>query len=245
LNLGHEQYSNETIKFAREFGVHGIGVCWDYSMFVAALIVSLGGHARIVGTDVKERGGHVYPEVYLGRLVNNYNPSIHSIFNEILQYDNADKIYFHRDTATDDLWLNFDLTADYPGGPFMSDNKTGIVEWIDESFADTYPGWSIYTRHNTGQKTIQQGSPQSSEERWERLMNEIYECESKSDSSFASCPQATLEELETLRHYIESSCITPGEKYPACIHVKLGENPVYSLFTKLNDNVYRWHGWIV
>ena len=97
------------------------GDCDDHSVFMAACIKSIGGTTRLIHTK-----GHIYPELYIGtqKDLEQINYAIKKVLfpaeskNQTLNY--------HIDERGD-VWLNFDYTAKYPGGPFMNEEILGAL----------------------------------------------------------------------------------------------------------------------
>jgi tetratricopeptide (TPR) repeat protein len=98
--------SNELIAQAKNTGYSGVGDCEDYSILMAALIEAIGGTTRI-----NQACGlgfcHAYPEVYLGR-ANADDHRVEKILAWLKDKYNTDKIIFHRNPVTDEVWLNLD-----------------------------------------------------------------------------------------------------------------------------------------
>ena len=98
------------------------GDCDDHSILMAAAIKAIGGEVRLIQTK-----GHLYPEVKVGH-IDDLNTIINLIKKELFYKESLGKsIYYHLD-GQDNVWLNFDYTARYPGGPFMDDSIIGILE---------------------------------------------------------------------------------------------------------------------
>ncbi|MFC1731567.1 hypothetical protein ACFL6I_14720 [candidate division KSB1 bacterium] len=96
------------------------GDCDDYAIFIAACIKAIGGEVRLIRTP-----NHLYPEVKIC-VEKNFDP-VHYLIKEIL-FENESRnksVYYHKDDGY--IWLNFDYTADYPGGAFLSEEINGIL----------------------------------------------------------------------------------------------------------------------
>jgi tetratricopeptide (TPR) repeat protein len=115
--------SNEVIDQAKNTRYSGVGDCEDYSILMAALIEAIGGTTRI-----NQACGlgfcHAYPEVYLGR-ANADDHKVEKILSWLKDKYNTDKIIFHRNPITDEVWLsldadnlsaNRDRSREHPGG---------------------------------------------------------------------------------------------------------------------------------
>jgi len=100
------------------------GDCDDYAVLMAALIESVGGAARIVyaknGTI-----GHAYPEVFIGTTPEEFERGAGYIRSRY----GVETIGCHvTEGETGTLyWLNLDLTARHPGGPFYPDDGERVA----------------------------------------------------------------------------------------------------------------------
>ncbi|MFO7722641.1 MAG: hypothetical protein R6V49_05385 [Bacteroidales bacterium] len=114
--IGEEYYAR-----ASESMHHLSGDCDDYSILMAACIRAVGGEVRLVHTK-----SHLYPEVKVchqrdfDKIINLIKRNLY--FKESL----GGSIYYHID-RDDYIWLNFDYTTRYPGGPFMNEAIIGIL----------------------------------------------------------------------------------------------------------------------
>lgn len=128
--------SNELIDQAKNTRYSGIGDCEDYSILMAALIEAIGGTARI-----NQACGlgfcHAYPEVYLGR-ANADNHMVEKILAWLKDKYNTDKIIFHKNPITDEVWLsldadnlsaNRDRSREHPGGSLREQcvHQAGVI----------------------------------------------------------------------------------------------------------------------
>ncbi len=95
------------------------GDCDDYSILMASSIMAIGGEARIVITS-----GHMYTEVKVGKVedLDKISYAVRALFPDEI---NGGKIHFHETNG--DLWLNFDYTAGYPGGPFLEPELYSVI----------------------------------------------------------------------------------------------------------------------
>ena len=98
------------------------GDCDDYAILMAALIKAVGGEVRLVRTS-----NHLYPEVKICSY--DQFPEIINIIKNRLFFKESlgNRIYYHLD-EWNNVWLNFDYTNIYPGGPFMEEDIIGIME---------------------------------------------------------------------------------------------------------------------
>lgn len=97
------------------------GDCDDYSILMASSIMSIGGEARIVITT-----GHMYTEVKVGTIddLEKVSLAIRTLFPDEVS---GGKIHFHETGG--DLWINFDYTAGYPGGPFLEPELYSVINF--------------------------------------------------------------------------------------------------------------------
>lgn len=98
------------------------GDCDDHAILMAAAIKSIGGEVRLIQTK-----GHLYPEVKVGNIKD--MPDLIMLIKKDFFYKESlgKSVYYHLDSK-DDVWMNFDYTAKYPGGPFMDETIIGILE---------------------------------------------------------------------------------------------------------------------
>ena len=112
------------------------GDCDDFAVLMASLIEAIGGSARVIVAWGPE-GGHAYCEVYVGS-----EKDLEELIDWICEYSDeygtlSQKIYrwlvgqnyvFHyHKTASGEVWLNLDWSAEYPGGPFFKSYKAYAV----------------------------------------------------------------------------------------------------------------------
>ncbi len=113
---GEEYYAK-----ASESMHHLSGDCDDYSILMAACIKAVGGEVRLIHTK-----SHLYPEVKICHM-RDFDKIINLIKRKLfLKESLGGSIYYHlgRD---DNVWLNFDYTTRYPGGPFMDEAILGML----------------------------------------------------------------------------------------------------------------------
>lgn len=98
------------------------GDCDDYSILMAACLKSIGASVRLVRT-----ANHIYPELGFESKADLDNV-IYLIRNKLFKKDAKNKtIHYHTD-SNGKLWLNMDYTAPYPGGKFLDENTTAVLE---------------------------------------------------------------------------------------------------------------------
>lgn len=97
------------------------GDCDDHSILMAACVRAIGGTPRLIHTK-----GHIYPEMLIGSL-NDLETVNFLIKNILFPKESAHKqLHYHIDERNQ-IWLNLDYTASYPGGPFMSEEILGAL----------------------------------------------------------------------------------------------------------------------
>ena len=113
---GEEYYAK-----ASESIHHLSGDCDDYSILMAACIKAVGGEVRLIHTK-----SHLYPEVKICHM-RDFDKIINLIKRKLfLKESLGGSIYYHVD-RDDNVWLNFDYTTRYPGGPFMNEAIIGLL----------------------------------------------------------------------------------------------------------------------
>lgn len=97
------------------------GDCDDHSILMAACVKSIGGTPRLIHT-----GGHIYPEILIGKKAD--LEIINFLIKKVLfiEESKGKTIHYHIDERNQ-IWLNLDYTATYPGGPFMSEEILGAL----------------------------------------------------------------------------------------------------------------------
>lgn len=97
------------------------GDCDDHSILMAACIKSIGGVPRLIHTD-----GHIYPEILIGSR-KDFEAINYLIKKELfVEESKGQTIHYHIDERNQ-IWLNLDYTAHYPGGPFMHEAILGAL----------------------------------------------------------------------------------------------------------------------
>ncbi len=116
----HDPKDQDYYACASETLQHLAGDCDDYAIFMATCIKAIGGEARLIRTP-----NHMYPEVKICKEKN--FERIHYLIKERLfqKESKYKKIHYHLDDGY--VWLNFDYTASYPGGKFISLEITGML----------------------------------------------------------------------------------------------------------------------
>ncbi|MNF34641.1 hypothetical protein D3C85_364420 [compost metagenome] len=109
------------IATASESLLYFSGDCDDHSILMAATIRSIGGTPRLIHTK-----GHIYPEILIG--TRNDLDKINYLIKNVLFVDESHKkeLHYHIDERNQ-VWLNLDYTATYPGGPFLSEEILGAL----------------------------------------------------------------------------------------------------------------------
>lgn len=120
-NYVHDPKNQDYIASASESVKYLSGDCDDHSILMAACIRSIGGTPRLIHTD-----GHIYPEILIGNQTDLETINF-LIKNELFPKESKNQsIHYHIDERNQ-IWLNLDYTAKYPGGPFMSEEILGIL----------------------------------------------------------------------------------------------------------------------
>jgi hypothetical protein len=97
------------------------GDCDDHSILMAACIKSIGGIPRLIHTN-----GHIYPEILIGSR-KDFEAINYLIKKELfVEESKGQTIHYHIDERNQ-IWLNLDYTAHYPGGPFMHEVILGAL----------------------------------------------------------------------------------------------------------------------
>lgn len=111
----------EYIAGAEESLQHFSGDCDDHAILMAACIRAIGGTPRIIHT-----GGHLYPEMLVGTKAD-LETANYLIKEELfIEESRGKEIHYHVDERGQ-IWLNLDYTANFPGGPFMSEEILGAL----------------------------------------------------------------------------------------------------------------------
>ena len=147
--LEYFSYPQDTLSLTETRS--GTGDCDDFAILISALIESIGGQTRIVLAYDDEGSGHVYSEVYLGRLGKTDQNAEKVILRTMRKYSN--NVYCHLNNETNEVWLNLDWWNDnqgvaHPGGPFMPGIKHIVVYTKDS------PEKAAINPHKTEELTI-------------------------------------------------------------------------------------------
>ena len=120
-NYVSDPKGSDYIARASESLFYFSGDCDDHSILMAASVRAIGGTPRLIHT-----GGHIYPEILIGNQRD--MESINYLIKEILfKEESKDKqLHYHIDER-EQVWLNLDYTAKYPGGPFMHEEILGAL----------------------------------------------------------------------------------------------------------------------
>jgi len=117
----NDPISREYIAQAQESVKHLAGDCDDHSILMAAAIKSIGGTPRLVYTKQ-----HVYPELLIGSWAD--MEALNYIVREkLFKYEIGDQRLFYHQDQNNQIWLNLDYTADYPGGRFLQEEVLGVL----------------------------------------------------------------------------------------------------------------------
>lgn len=97
------------------------GDCDDHSILMAASVRAIGGTPRLIHTK-----GHIYPEILIGNM--NDLETVNFLIKNVLFINESYKkqLHYHIDER-EQVWLNLDYTAKYPGGPFLSEEILGAL----------------------------------------------------------------------------------------------------------------------
>jgi hypothetical protein len=101
------------------------GDCDDHSILMAAAIKSIGGTPRLIHTK-----GHIYPEILIGN-TQDLEKINYLIKNVLFIKESRNKQLSYHIDEHNQVWLNLDYTATYPGGPFMSEEILGALTLDD------------------------------------------------------------------------------------------------------------------
>ncbi|WP_020214494.1 hypothetical protein [Flavobacterium rivuli] len=120
-NYVDDPKGHEYIASATESLQHFSGDCDDHAILMAASIKAIGGTPRIIHT-----GGHLYPEMLVGTKAD--LETANYLIKEVLfvEESRGKEIHYHVDERGQ-IWLNLDYTANFPGGPFMSEEILGAL----------------------------------------------------------------------------------------------------------------------
>jgi len=97
------------------------GDCDDYSILMSACIKAVGGKSRIVWVNE-----HVFPVVLVANDKYEYNLNVKPLLNELF-IENGDNNFGVMQNE-EGVWLNFDYTKNYPGGPFIDKEVIKLIK---------------------------------------------------------------------------------------------------------------------
>jgi hypothetical protein len=106
---------------ASESLLHFSGDCDDHSILMAACLRSVGNIPRLIHTK-----GHIYPELLIGSN-KELEMANYLIREELFKNEVSQKIIHYHIDENQNIWLNMDYTAKYPGGPFLSEEVLGAL----------------------------------------------------------------------------------------------------------------------
>ncbi len=120
-NYVNDPKDGDYIATASESLDYFSGDCDDHSILMAASVRAIGGTPRLIHTK-----GHIYPEILIGTM-NDLETVNYLIKNVLFVKESYGKqLHYHIDER-DQVWLNLDYTAHYPGGPFLSEEILGAL----------------------------------------------------------------------------------------------------------------------
>lgn len=98
------------------------GDCDDHDALMTACIKAVGGETQMVTVE-----GHIFPIVKVADSKFEFNVKVKPLVEQLFygQYNGEELSVY---VLEDGVWLNFDYTANYPGGPFMSDKVIKRIE---------------------------------------------------------------------------------------------------------------------
>lgn len=120
-NYVSDPKGKEYIATASESLRYLSGDCDDHSILMAACIRSIGGTPRLIHTD-----GHIYPEILIGSK-KDFEAITYLIKEELFVNESKGKAIFYHIDERNQIWLNLDYTAHYPGGPFLHESILGAL----------------------------------------------------------------------------------------------------------------------
>jgi hypothetical protein len=120
-NYVNDPKEGDYIATASESLLYFSGDCDDHSILMAAAVRAIGGTPRLIHTK-----GHIYPEILIGSM-NDLEKVNYLIKNELfVKESHKQKLHYHIDERGQ-VWMNLDYTANYPGGPFLSEEILGAL----------------------------------------------------------------------------------------------------------------------
>ncbi len=98
------------------------GDCDDHDALMTACIKAIGGEAQMVVVE-----GHIFPVVRVADSEFEFNVKVKPLVQQLFRDEyNGEPLSIY--SLEDGVWMNFDYTANYPGGPFMSDKVIKRIE---------------------------------------------------------------------------------------------------------------------
>ncbi|MGQ7947697.1 transglutaminase [Flavobacterium sp. WC2509] len=120
-NYVNDPKNGDYIATAHESLLYFSGDCDDHSILMAACIRSIGGTPRLIHTK-----GHIYPEILIGSM-KDLEKVNYLIKNVLFVEESRNKQLNYHIDEHNQVWLNLDYTAKYPGGPFLSEEILGAL----------------------------------------------------------------------------------------------------------------------
>jgi hypothetical protein len=120
-NYVNDPKNGDYIATAHESLLYFSGDCDDHSILMAACIRSIGGTPRLIHTK-----GHIYPEILIGNK-SDLEKVNYLIKNILFPGESHSKQLSYHIDERNQVWLNLDYTAKYPGGPFLSEEILGAL----------------------------------------------------------------------------------------------------------------------
>jgi WD40 repeat protein len=147
-----EKYKNAnlTLQDGKTSSSVGMGDCDDFAILMASLINSLGGSTRIIlASNATNAEGHAYCEVYLGE---ENDSQVTDLINWTkLEYNLKEVPGLNK--IGNEVWMNLDWWADYPGGPYFEGDRRMVVWQSDKLISpkivpiidtmDSIAGWDV------------------------------------------------------------------------------------------------------
>ncbi len=120
-NYVSDPKGKDYIAKASESLLYLSGDCDDHSILMAACVKSIGGTPRLIHTD-----GHIYPEILIGSRKD--FEKVNYLIKKVLfaTESNGKTLHYHIDERNQ-IWLNLDYTAHYPGGAFLKEEILGVL----------------------------------------------------------------------------------------------------------------------
>ncbi len=120
-NYVSDPKNNNYIAKASESLKYLSGDCDDHSILMAAAVKSIGGTPRLIHTNA-----HIYPEICIGEKAD--LETINYLIKKVLfkSESKSKSIHYHTDEYNQ-IWINLDYTAQYPGGPYLEEEILGVL----------------------------------------------------------------------------------------------------------------------